>query len=87
MLQPVGFGKANKGIPAFGVAFGWIRRRPDGQGNPCKHQIVSGGLIPLPRPSGDWFSAHRSTFVAAGLSGDVGVLSQVAPAGRREINF
>jgi hypothetical protein len=50
MLQPVGFGKANKGIPAFGVAFGWIRRRPDGQGNPCKHQIVSGGLIPLPRP-------------------------------------
>ena len=67
MLQPVGFGKANKGIPAFGVAFGWIRRRPDGQGNPCKHQIVSGGLIPLPRPSGDWFSAHRSMFVAAGV--------------------
>jgi len=85
MLQPVGFGKANKGIPAFGVAFGWIRRRPDGQGNPCKHQIVSGGLIPLPRPSGDWFSAPSLNVCRCRRSRRV--LSQVAPAGRREINF
>jgi hypothetical protein len=49
-------------MPAFGVAFGWIRRRPDGQGNPCKPQIVSDRLVVatdgIPS-SGSALTAHR----------------------------
>jgi hypothetical protein len=88
MLQFVGFWKLTKVCLRSVLLSAGSGVVPMGKATHCLQQIASDELVAVTEAFRRL--VQRSPFVAAGvagLSGNVGVLSQVAPAGRREMNF